>query len=226
MFRPSIFVIAFCSGSAVAASTITIDNTFGFRDYRSQNSIGLATGDRILYGVSGVAPVGEPPDYIGTEAISRQGDLEYPLFFAPSTVDPGEFVNGLPYDQSLTGPWEITITSPGLEPLVVSTPDIGDVARVEPVTALKMSGSRSAPTFTWTNPAGIDDVSIGVWDTTARGPIGVADRLFQVFPGSAVESFTLPEGLLQDDRLYTFAVEARIKYATETPFASPVSSRV
>jgi hypothetical protein len=220
MFRPVLFAVAVCSAAAVSAETITIQNTFGFRDVRGVNSVGLSLGDRIIYGVSGTKPVGEAPNYVGTTAISRQGQLELPMSFVPSTVDPGEFVNSIPYDPVLTGPWEITITSPGLDPLVVYTPDIGDVDPIGPVTALKMSGPLTAPTFTWENPAGIDDVNIVIWDLLAREPGGIADRLYQEFPGSAIQTYTVPNGVLQEDGLYSISVQARTKYpADDAQFA-------
>jgi hypothetical protein len=217
MLRPLSIAVAALSATAVQADTITIESIFGFRDVRGVNSIGLSPTDRITYGVGGVQPVGTAPNYVGTTAVSRQGNVEAPLLFNPSTTDSGEFVNSIPYDPNLTGPWEITINSPGLDPLVVSTPDVGNVGTAGFVSALKMSGPASAPTFTWENPSGIDDVSLQVWDLTQRNQLGLPDRIFREFPGTAIDSFTIPDGVLQDDRLYSFGVHARIRYPDNDP---------
>ena len=75
------------------------------RDIRTPNTSGFGVGDRQGFGVSGVTPT----DVEGTTLTATQNGQRLDLFFFEEAGG-NEFFRQIPFDPTLTGQWELTLT--------------------------------------------------------------------------------------------------------------------
>jgi hypothetical protein len=185
---------------ALAASTapgwstpITVDLAYHFLDNRGFNSVNLPVGVRQEWGAVLVLPNGAS----GTTGNSVQNAASIPLNFQPSSLNPNQFVVSRPADLVPNGSWTMTFTN-GTDTTVVNTPNIAGASLIPLVTAMSVSGSGNAPTFTWTQPAAnFDAQRIVIRDISqiiGNGGInnaGVANAIFTQDIGATATSFTV-----------------------------------
>lgn len=207
---------------SVEAAPISV-NAFGdawelfhYRNRSGPNSAGFQEQDRLIFGAVNVVPNGkgeDDDDVVSptiTTGIARQNDVERDLTFFPTTINPNQYGAGVEYDETLTGSWEFEFTN-GDDTLVVNGPEVGDVGAVERVTNMRItSGSgTTTPRFEWDPVQGSDRYTVSVYDTTNRNLAGGVDRIFVAGLGNEL-SFTIPDGVLSDDDLYTIEVRTQI----------------
>lgn len=200
---------AFLSYPSVGATaTISIDafgdawEVYNFRVVTGLRSWG-EPGDFIAFGFPNVVPNG----YGGTTATATQNGVSVDLSFQPQTNQPNRFAGGIDYDPSLTGSWKITLRNE-TDSLVINTPEIGSAPVQGAVSALKMSGNQLAPTIKWTNPNIEQEVQINIFDLGSRlSNTDEPNRIYANRLGSDFSEFTIPNGLLLPDHLYSIGIE-------------------
>jgi len=235
-----------CWGAVADAVPITIDNVFHFRDLRSANSVNITPGDRLTVGAD-ATPNGDnngdgfadsdgvsPP----TTGTATQDGVVRSLRFVGSTINPNTFARATPFDDGagpfgvdLRDSWTLDFTNGG-DMAIAVTPDVQGVDPIPFVANMSLSGSGTTPTFNWTAPAGasFDRVDIVIWDlqdfigSGGQGGGAVANQIFSQGLNSAVTSFTMPNGVLQPDHLYSVSIQLD-RRRTPTPGIADVESR-
>ncbi|MEM6743076.1 MAG: hypothetical protein AAF676_04985 [Pseudomonadota bacterium] len=202
--------------AAVQALPISIDadgnafEVFHFRDVRTPNSVGFSSSPtgRLSFGAVDVVPNGKG----GTTAIARQNGVEVELVDISTTINPNQMANGVDYDPALTGAWTLTFRNED-DVLVVETPAPGDAPPSAFATDVRQTASGVRPSFAWTPAPDVDRVTVNIYDLQNRGAdTGLADRIFIAGVDPAASSFTMPDGVLEPDRLYSFSVQSQLTY--------------
>jgi hypothetical protein len=171
----------------------SITDLQNFRDTRSLNDVGLGQGDRIVYGAN-VVPNGSA----GTMIAATQGAFRNPATgYYPCggfTTLPNQCTLSSAFDPALTGQWSLEFinggdTATAVTPLL--TPDAAAAPVPFPVN-VTISGNGTAPTLSWTIPAGFtpDAFRVQVWD---KNPQGVPDVIFSTNLPPNATSFTIPD---------------------------------
>jgi hypothetical protein len=206
----SVFVLL-ASGFGASSAPINID-AFGnpYEIYAFRDVVGPSSwrngGDFISLGLDNVVPNG----YDGTTITATQNGITISLDFQPSTDTPNAFGGGIDYDPSLTGSWKVTIVN-GSDKLEVDTPSIGSAPAVPAVSNMSFSPSGVTPTFSWSNPNSAQIVKVAIFDLSQRLPgSGRPDRIYSadILPGES--TFTVPQGVLLENGLYSIQVETGV----------------
>ncbi len=208
LFAATMFGVgALILDSPALAAPITVDEVFHFRDNVSVNSAGVGEGERLRFGASSVVPNGEE----GTVGQATQGSVSRPLVSIPFTLWPNLFNTSVLYRSDLTGQWNLTFTN-GTDTVLVSTPSVGDAARVPFASSVAITGNGLTPTFSWQFENGFspDGVRISICDLEKPMPVAgsfvmdvAQSQSFQSNPGS----FTVPSSL-ERNHLYSLSIEA------------------
>ncbi|MDH3378524.1 MAG: hypothetical protein OEQ39_16415 [Gammaproteobacteria bacterium] len=164
--------------AADPADPLVAGTTFTFRDIRTPTQTGFFIGDRIAVGVLDVKP--NPENGSGgtnTEATASQGDVSTTLEFFGGALG-SQYVNSVPFQPSLTGSFEITITNPGSvnTPLTVVTPSLGSTSLVPFATDGQLLPNGLTPRVSWTIPTSFypDSIRLFIFDLARQALDGSA----------------------------------------------------
>ncbi|WP_420335394.1 VPLPA-CTERM sorting domain-containing protein [Roseibium sp.] len=214
----------------VHAATITASDVYAFRVASGPNTAGFGDSDVLTFGVN-VAPNGfgedngvpvldtsgsQAPPTTGT---ATQNGVTRPLNFEGDPVNQNLYSGGVLYDKNFTGAWTLNLQN-GPDNLTVATPEVGDVrlpARVNNV-GLSVSGDKTTPTISWNNvDVDPDAVRLTIFDLEQRDLSGQAVEVFSSprFRNGET-SYTIPNGKLEEDRLYAIQIETRIERQSGT----------
>lgn len=204
---------------------------FHYRNNSGPNSIGFQQQDRLIFGAVNVVPNGKGEDAgtvvspNQTVGFARQNGVEQDLTFYPTTINPNQYADGVDYDANQTGSWELNFINGG-DTLVVNTPEVGNIGKVDRVTNMRItSGSgTTTPSFAWDAVENSDRYTISVYDSARRNEAGGADRIYVSGVGADL-SFTLPDGVLSEDGFYTIEVRTRVNRTRPQTHKSPCCSR-
>ncbi|MDJ0637671.1 MAG: VPLPA-CTERM sorting domain-containing protein [Paracoccaceae bacterium] len=161
----------------------------------------------------------------GTTITATQSGQTVTLQAASQATFSDQYAAFVPYDPSLTGNWQFEATN-GSDVTTFQGPAHASVPQVEFATNIVMTPNGLTPTFTWDDPGNADWISISIFDLERRNNLGLADRIeIERVTGG---SYTIPAGLLEDGRRYSFNVAGNIGYtAADDPGTNPDgSSRV
>ncbi len=235
------FTLALCAlvvSAPAYSATISVDangdqwEVFHYRNNAGPNSVGFGTGPELIFGAINVVPnpKGEDDGVVvspfETTGVARQNGVEVDLSFVPSGFNPNQMAAGVDYDPNLTGEWEFTFTN-GPDTLVVNTPSVGDIPEVDRVTNLRITSgaNTTTPTFQWDPVAGAEDYNVSIYDLRTRTDTGFAFRLDTSGgddPNDLI--YTVQDGLLDSDGLYSFSIQSRIlRDSGTTPSGTPLA---
>ena len=193
--------------SPAIADTITIlDALRNFRDTRSFNDVGVAQGDRDVFGAD-VSP------NTGTTITGIQGNANVgPNLCNGSVAFPNNCSASANFNPNRTGSWNLTFTN-GANTAIATTPvldttalTLGPVPFPQDVT---IKGTGLTPTLSWTVPGGFspDAVRIQVYDKALTNQRGQDVIVFSTpLPGNQT-SFTIPSGILNQNTAYVLNVQ-------------------
>ena len=166
------------SNAAEAADPLVAGSTFTFRDIRTPTQTGFFIGDRIAVGVLDVFP--NPETGLGgiqTEVTASQADVSTTLEFFGGALGV-QYVNSVPFQPSLTGSFEISITNPGSinSPLVVTSPVLGATSLVPFATDGQITPNGRTPRISWVVPSSIipDSIRVFIFDLSRQAQDGSA----------------------------------------------------
>ena len=171
----------------------SITDLQNFRDTRSLNDVGYPQGDRIVYGANVV-----PNGAAGTRIAATQDTFRNPANgYTPCvgfTTLPNQCTLSSAFDLSRIGQWNLEFWNGGDTATAVTLPLAASaVAGPAPFPAnVTISGSGTAPTLSWTVPAGFtpDAFRVQVFD---KNPQGVSDVIFSKNLPANATSFTIPD---------------------------------
>lgn len=242
LFLSSIFLIPFVVAPSLNAAPITVNDNgnpwevFHFRESRGATSVfsgPLGPIDQLVFGITNVSPNGKGEDFgervsdFGTTIIARQEGTEIGVPFIPDDVEQNRFGAAVPYQDSLTGSWELTLTNgervidaPPPDQIVINTPSVGNIAapaRVADVT-LSQSTGITTPTISWTNrEENPDEILVTVFDLERRNEVsGFANRVYFISVPEGANEVTIPaDAALREDGLYSVAISTRVLRSDE-----------
>jgi len=171
----------------------SITDLHNFRDTRSLNDVGMGQGDRISYGANVV-----PNGAAGTRIAATQGPFRNPTtgytICGGFTTLPNQCALSSTFNLALTGQWSLEFYNGGNTATAV-TPLLTAAAAAAPVpfpVNVTISGNGTAPTLSWTVPAGFtpNAFRVQVWD---KNPQGVSDVIFSTNLPPNATSFTIPD---------------------------------
>jgi len=215
---------SFLPGLAHAVS-IDASDIYSFRVASGPNTAGFSSNDNLTFGVF-ASPNGFGEDN-GVPVLDANGDPAPPttgtasqngtvrqLNFEGDPSNPNLYSGGIQYDPNLTGAWTLNLEN-GADTLILETPEVGDTrlpARVNDV-GLTVGSDKTTPTITWNNvDTDPDAVRLTVYDLEQRD---LAGQAVQVFSSprfrNGETSYTIPDGELEEDRLYAIRIETRIE---------------
>lgn len=179
----------------VRAAPITIDsNTLrNFRDTRSLNDVGVAQGDRNVYGAD-VSP------NIGTTITVMQGNrVDGPTLCNGNAVDPNNCSASVGFNPSRNGSWTLTFAN-GSDTATAVTPALDPAALLGPVPFSKdvtIAGTGVTPTLSWRLPSGFtpNAVRVRVYDKAQTNQRGQDVIIFSQPISGNQTSFTIPNGI-------------------------------
>lgn len=212
----------FCSYGVVAA-TISVDangdawEVFHYRNSSGPRSFADPAPDSLVFGAVNVVPngkgedAGSPVSATVTTAIARQNGVERDVSFFPTTINPNQYGDGIDYDPALTGSWEITFTN-GPDTLVVNTPEVGGIPAIDRPTNVRITSGADTtiPSFAWDLVVGVDSYKISVYDLLNRNLAGGVDRIYVTSPDPSGLSVSIPDGIIQEDGLYSVEIRSNI----------------
>jgi hypothetical protein len=179
------------------AAPITVNYTFQFRLHHGPGNPINSPGDHVDFGADYVTPGRDQ----GTTGVAKQGTTIVLLndYDSPNV---NYFVNYIPYNAALTGPWALTFTN-GLDTATAVTPDIVDAPLAPLVGDLSVSGYGLTPTFTWTIPSTFtpDGTAVFIYDMPTK------QNIHAVILPALSNSYTVPAGVLQSGHAYALEVD-------------------
>ena len=184
---------------AASAAPITVSDPNGFLlvDNRANNSLGRATGERIVYGETSVVPNGNA----GTTASASTIDLgngavsNHGLVFSGSPALPNEFSGSIPYNPNLTGAWTLRFAN-GTDTKVVTTPAVTGAVPPPFAKSVTFSGASTNPTFAWNYPVGsVNGVFFDIFDQAIKNASGGAALVYSKSLAGTTNSFKVPDAL-------------------------------
>lgn len=218
LFVPIFFALA--ATNSALANPIEVDFTFHFREIRSVNEGGFSVGDRLTIGVQARPNPYTPGDPSGefsgpndTTVSAHQDGTTIQLPFLRSPAFAEQYALSIPFQQSLTDAWSVTVSNPtsANTPVTVATEAVQSTGPVEFVANMALVGSGTTPTLEWKLPATqtADQVRILIQDLDAPSVIVGGDFkpiIFQQTIGANVESFEMPAGVLELGRNYSVGI--------------------
>lgn len=216
------FLVVPGMGSAV---TISASDIYSFRVASGPNTAGFGDDDVLTFGVL-LAPNGFGENN-GVPVLDGNGNLAPPttgtatqnglvrgLNFEGDPVNQNLYSGGILYDENFTGAWTLDLRN-GDDTLSLETPEVGDIRLPDRVgdVGLTISGDKTTPTITWTNvDVDPDAVRLTVFDLEERDLTGQAVEVFSSprFRNGET-SYTVPDGVLLEDRLYAIQIETRLE---------------
>ncbi|WP_299872933.1 VPLPA-CTERM sorting domain-containing protein [uncultured Sulfitobacter sp.] len=228
LFLSAVLITPFFAIPDLEAAPINVDangdawEVFHYRNRSGPNSVGFRREDRLIFGAVNVVPNGKgednstPVSATETTGVAYQGDAEVQLSFFPTTINPNQFAGGFEFNESVLGSWELEFTN-GSDVLIVNTPEVGDAPAIDRVSNMRIvSGAdTTTPTFAWDPVNGVDAYTISIYDQLSRNEANFPDRIFVSGTGGA-QTFTLPDGFITEDGLYTIEVQTRISRSDGT----------
>lgn len=208
--------------AASAAAGEPIPGAAGlWRDFRGANNVGIVAGDRLEYRVN--IEGGALGGTIRAQYTNTAGNLVFTSATGPcgpTTANPDQCGRSVAFNPSrVAGSWAATIVNP-TGTYQVGLPSIASVpATPMPlVTDVRISGTGTTPTFSWSLPATapIDRVTVTIYDNAVRRSdfMSQSDAIFVRGLGSGATSFTVPSQFGQGLSLamggdYTISVNIR-----------------
>jgi len=193
----AVFFITACLPTPYAYGTpitsITLLNNL--RDTRGLNDVGIAQGDRILFGADVV-----PNGFQGTTIAAVQGSTVLGATLCSGlAVDVNFCARSVPFSPTLTGAWTLTFQN-GTDTATATTPVLGAAAATPAPfpTNVTISGNGFTPTLSWTVPAGYnpDAVRINIFDRSGPNlPNGTKDVVHSATLAGSATSFVVPATL-------------------------------
>src|SRR5271170_3100105 len=210
----SLFLIS--AAATPSHAQVDISGAFNFSDLVGVNPIGngapigstgfYAGGLYDQFGATSVTPSS------GTTVTAAQGGYTYnvPFIGGPAAANPDEFSRLLPLNTSLTGPWTLTAANPSLTSGVADTPSLTVLTPPLLTTGVTLSGSETAPTLTWSVPAGSSATAqtVYVFDRSPGSPTEAIFKGPELSPG--VNTYTVPTGHLTAGDSYSISVQSDI----------------
>jgi PEP-CTERM motif len=204
------------SPAGTAPSQIVISGAFNFSDWIGVNPIGngapigstgfYSGGLYDQFGAVSVTPSS------GTTVTAAQGGYTYNVSFigGPAAANPDEFSRNLPLNTSLTGSWTLTAGNSSLTSAVADTPSLTVLTPPPLVKSITPSGSETAPTVSWSVPAGSDATAetVFVFDRSPGSPTEAIYKGPSLNPGA--NTYTIPTGYLSAGSLYSISVQSDI----------------
>jgi len=175
----------------------SITDLNNFRDTRSLNDVGMGQGDRNQFGAQVV-----PNAAAGTMMAATQGSFRIPptTGYAPCggfTVNPNQCAFAPLFNPARIGQWNLEFIN-GVNSATAVTPPLTAAAAADPApfpVNVTISGNGTAPTLSWTVPAGFtpDAFRVQVFDKNIKNPQGVSDIIFSTNLPANATSFTIPD---------------------------------
>lgn len=203
------------SNAAEPADVLVAGSAFTFRDIRTATQTGFFIGDRIAVGVLDVFP--NPETGLGgvqTEATASQAGISTTLEFYGGALGI-QYVNSIPFQPSLTGSFEISVTNPGSanSPLVVTTPTLGPTSLVPFATDGQITPNGVTPRVSWVVPPLFipDSIRVFIFDLSRHALDGSALVIHAEDLSAAATFYDVPAILdsgeaLQIGGLYEIAI--------------------
>lgn len=200
-------IVAALSATPVDAAPISASLGYQFLDNRSDNSVGIVTGEFQQFGANCVVPTGlpcfpqNPGAPFGTTGVAIQNSFQIPLNFVASDLTSNHFSAARLPNAVPDGPWTLQFSNGG-DSAQTMTPPLsqgGNAAvKLDFVSSMTISGSGPAPMFSWTLPAvapgsQINSVRALIRDTTLflGGGGGVAALIYVKQLPATATSFTV-----------------------------------
>ncbi len=201
----------------VVSSPVDISGAYNFSDLIGVNPIGngapigstgfYAGGLEDQFGATSVTPSS------GTTVTATQGGYTYnvPFIGGPVAASPDQFNRNLPLNTSLAGPWTLTAENPGLTTAVAETPSLTVLTPPPLATGVTVSGSETAPTVSWSVPAGSSATAqtVFVFDRSPGSPTEAIYKGPDLSAGA--NTYTIPTGYLTAGGLYSISVQSDIR---------------
>jgi len=192
-----------------------------WRDFRGVNNIGLVAGDRLEYRVD--IEGGALGGTIAAQYRNTAGNLVFTSNGAtcgPTSANPNQCGASLAFNPSrIAGTWTASVMNPtGTYSVALPSLVSLSAAPMPLVTDVRVTGTGSAPTFSWTLPTGapVDQVTVTVYDNNVRRAdrAQLSDAIFVQSLGASATSFTMPasfgSGLsLMQGGDYAFSINIR-----------------
>jgi hypothetical protein len=207
--RSGALVLAGLCAPLWAAAVPLVSSTQAFTEFVGPNPY-ITTGWQLGLGATNISPSGAGTS---VEAVHVPADTSqnYTIAATPSPVFPNAYITYVPYTGQ-AGQWDIVATN-GTGSGRARTHMLDDIRQLPLLTGLLASGDTLAPTFRWDrlDPAlypsvctvctvGFDFFNYGV---VVRSTSGVLLAQSPTIPNTtSTPSWTLPAGLLQNDRTY------------------------
>ena len=148
------------SSLVFAQSAPIVSNTFAVRLDNSVNDGNFATGDILYWGANSVTPSTSPPSYgttfqcaLGSTCPNSTPFTTQALFARPFTLAPDQWFASRPYDSSLTGSWNLRVSSSPTfaagSTSIVQTPAVGLASAMPFVTSMTVQGAGLTPAISW-----------------------------------------------------------------------------
>lgn len=172
------------------------------------SSWGGAGGIGIVTGFGYVSPGGKDS---GTFGFARQNGVTIPLLYAPVFEGDSSYF-GFTQDTTLTGSWELFLQN-GLETLVTRSPSINTTNIAPTITGLRATNLGSVtPTFVWDEPGGQNvSLNVAIYDVSKISEAtGRPFAIFSEYIEDGSTEYTIPEGLLSENGLYTFSIRSAV----------------
>lgn len=189
-------IVPVAFASIIHGTPITeITRLNNLRETRGLNDVGIAQGDRILFGASVV-----PNGFQGTTMAAVQGNVTLGAILCSGlAVDPNFCARTVPFNASLTGGWTLTFQN-GTDTATAVTPPLGAAAATPAPFPMNVtiSGSGFTPTLSWTVPSGYtpDAVRINIFDKSGPNlPNGAKDVVHSTTLSGSASSFVVPSTL-------------------------------
>lgn len=196
-------------------ATPIISGPFNIHENVGPNPVGVATGERQLFGATSISPAGP-----GTTATATQGLSTFTLFRLPLTLFPEAYNRTIACSPTPcpTGSWTINATD-GAGTATATTNATPNPQLLPLVTDLHVEGPVLTPTVKWTLPdlSGFDveRIRVRAWhdDVDVMGFDGatpvftINDLFFQSATLAATATqFAFSPGVLEMERRYVFEV--------------------
>lgn len=246
-FRMLIAAIVLGTATSLASAQLpTASNLFALRQQNSANSNNYATGDILYWGATNVdspattyGSARQCPTGASCTSISDPDYVRQALFWRPYEPTsnfasyPNQFVASRPYNDTLTNPWTLILSSTsnfaaGTNTLL-TTPTVGNIDLMPFVNSMTVQGVGLTPTINWQLPdttalglnVNVDQVKIRVFDventvtTTNRGTLfqpsptsfQQSNFIFDALVPQGQNSFQLPTSLnLQYGHQYSISI--------------------
>jgi hypothetical protein len=157
-------------GSPAKATTLTVSDVYLQYYNVGPNNLDFSSGEFVRYGASSAVPNGSggTTGSASTTNATTGNPINRNIFWDTSPASPNFFSGLLPIctttctptgnnnPANLTNPWTITFSNPSTTPTSVpNTLSLAGPGEIPFVNSVSLSGTATAPVFSWTPPAGL-----------------------------------------------------------------------